>query len=291
MTWLLRELRLLPIVLVAMTSLFALKMLGLVTSGSYVLGNHGEARAEENEGRTWRPYFLADRLTDRIEVTGAVPAKAQEKDAKVEAKPADKDAKPATKTAEKDAPAKPDDPKAAEAKAAEAKLKAAGEARVLAAEGRQLSPAERAIIERLQERRQELDQRAREMDIREQLIAMAEKRLDERLLELKDAEARINAAMNKRDEAEAAKFKGVVVMYENMKAKEAARIFDRLDMKVLIDVASQINPRRMSDILAQMSAEAAERLTIELASRARTPEKASTAPNDLPKIEGRPNGT
>ena len=290
MTWLLRELRLLPIVLVAMTSLFALKMLGLVTSGSYVLGNPGELRAEESLQEKARPYFAADRLA-RPDITGAVPAKAQEKDPKAEAKPADKDAKPATKTADKDAPAKPDDPKAAEAKAAEAKLKAAGEARVLAAEGRQLSPAERAIIERLQERRQELDQRAREMDIREQLIATAEKRLDERLLELKDAEARINAAMNKRDEAEAAKFKGVVVMYENMKAKEAARIFDRLDMKVLIDVASQINPRRMSDILAQMSAEAAERLTIELASRARTPEKASTAPNDLPKIEGRPNGT
>ena len=56
-------------------------------------------------------------------------------------------------------------------------------------------------------------------------------------------------------------------MYETMKPKEAAKIFDRLDMKVLVDVASQINPRRMSEIMAQMSTEAAEKLTVEFASR------------------------
>ena len=69
-------------------------------------------------------------------------------------------------------------------------------------------------------------------------------------------------------------------------AKDAAKIFDRLDMRVLIEVASQINPRRMSDIMAQMQPEAAERLTIELAARA----KESGTGNDLPKIEGRQAG-
>jgi len=53
---------------------------------------------------------------------------------------------------------------------------------------------------------------------------------------------------------------------------------------VLVEVATQLNPRRMSDIMAQMAPEAAERLTIELASRAK--DKGPTS--DLPKIEGRP---
>jgi flagellar motility protein MotE (MotC chaperone) len=75
-------------------------------------------------------------------------------------------------------------------------------------------------------------------------------------------------------------------MYDNMKAKDAAKIFDRLDMRVLIEVASQINPRRMSDIMAQMTTEAAERLTIELANRAK--EKGSAT--ELPKIEGQRAG-
>jgi flagellar motility protein MotE (MotC chaperone) len=79
-------------------------------------------------------------------------------------------------------------------------------------------------------------------------------------------------------------------MYENMKAKDAARIFDRLDMRVLIEVATQMNPRRLSDVLAAMSSESAEKLTIELASRAGAqPPKDQIG--DLPKIEGRPSGS
>ena len=79
-------------------------------------------------------------------------------------------------------------------------------------------------------------------------------------------------------------------MYENMKAKDAAKIFDRLDTHVLLDVSSQINPRRMSDILAQMAPEAAEKLTVELANRSNTgAEKTPVAdPATLPKIEGKP---
>ena len=50
--------------------------------------------------------------------------------------------------------------------------------------------AERAILERLQQRREELDTRARELDIRESLIQGAEKRMDAKLAELKQVEAR-----------------------------------------------------------------------------------------------------
>ena len=146
------------------------------------------------------------------------------------------------------------------------------------------SRAERAILERLQERRMELDARARDLEMRESLLKAAEKRLDGRLLELKDTEARINAAMAQKDEAEAARFKNLVAMYDNMKAKEAAKIFDRLDTKVLLEVATQLNPRRMSDILAQMAPETAERLTVELAARAKDKGQGP----DLPKIEGKP---
>ena len=76
-------------------------------------------------------------------------------------------------------------------------------------------------------------------------------------------------------------------MYENMKPKDAARIFDRLDMKSLWKSRPQINPRKMSEILAQMSPETAERLTVELANRASAKPKAQ--PDQLPKIEGKPS--
>ena len=80
-------------------------------------------------------------------------------------------------------------------------------------------------------------------------------------------------------------FKGIITMYEGMKPKDAAKVFDRLEMGVLIEIASQIAPRKMSDILGLMQPEAAERLTVELARRAGTDKSTSTA--ELPKIEGK----
>jgi flagellar motility protein MotE (MotC chaperone) len=145
--------------------------------------------------------------------------------------------------------------------------------------------SERAILGRLQERRQELDRRARELDIREGLIQEAEKRVETKLNEVKDVQAKIDNATESKKEADTVRLKSIVTMYENMKARDAAKIFDRLEIGVLIEVASHINPRSMSEIMAQMSPDVAERLTVELASRARDSAKGVDA---LPKIEGRP---
>ncbi len=77
-------------------------------------------------------------------------------------------------------------------------------------------------------------------------------------------------------------------MYENMKAKDAAKIFDRLDIKLATEVAKMIQPRRMSDIMAQMTPESAQRLTVELASSSHQDKGKPQRPGagELPKIEG-----
>src|SRR5207237_3177318 len=144
-----------------------------------------------------------------------------------------------------------------------------------------VSASERAVLERLQARRQELESRAREIDIRESLLKAAEKRIESRVEELKAVESRINTATEHKAEADSARFKGIITMYEGMKPKDAAKVFDRLEMPVLIEIASQIAPRKMSDILGLMTTEAAERLTVELARRAGSDKSDSVA--ELPK--------
>jgi flagellar motility protein MotE (MotC chaperone) len=130
----------------------------------------------------------------------------------------------------------------------------------------------------------------RELDIRENLLKATEKRIEARIKELEESFG--GNPQKKKEEAEAAlskNLKSLVVMYENMKAKDAAKIFDRLELGLLAMIANQINPRRMSDILAQMSPEVAERLTVELANKATGSSKGGVA-SGLPKIEGRPDG-
>ena len=151
-----------------------------------------------------------------------------------------------------------------------------------------MTAGERAVLESLQQRRQELDARSREIDVRDSLLKATEKRIEQRLQELKDTEGRLTGAEKKKDEEEAGKFKSLVSMYENMKPKDAAKIFDRLNMQILVEVVNAMNPRKMSDVLGQMSPEVAEKLTVEIANRSGAVGKAAS-PTELPKIEGRPN--
>src|SRR5262249_59410804 len=91
-----------------------------------------------------------------------------------------------------------------------------------------VSESERAILERLQTRRQELEQRAREIEIRESLLKAAEKRIEGRVEEMKATEARISSVNGQKAEQDAARFKGIITMYENMKPKDAAKAVARL---------------------------------------------------------------
>jgi flagellar motility protein MotE (MotC chaperone) len=275
-----RDFRLIPIVLIATACLFALKVLGLVLDGGYMLADADSVHADapmsatqaSMEGapviaapatipaapqptarQSWIPEFF-----NAPDITGAHGSEAAD----------------APKPVEKPKPVEPPP-------------SPGGTVIPIDNTDHPTSPAERAILEHLQTRRQELDARAREIDIRDSLVKEAERRLDARASELKDIEARITAATQKKEEADAARLKGLIVMYENMKPKDAAKVFDRLDLKVLIDLASTMNPRRMSDIMAQMQPENAERLTVELANKGGGVDKALSN-EDLPKIEGKP---
>ena len=284
-----RDFRLIPIVLLATISLFALKVSGLVFDGGYTL-------AERLQGlhKTDMQVTTADSVPDYPKIVVAeTPAKprapasgrswAQEMFNYGET--AGGDVTGSVGSEEK--PSGP--PLKVSAKPPEApKLEVAGTAYPLEA-GKINSPGERAVLERLQDRRQELDTRGRDLEMRENLLKAAEKRLEAKVAELKDVETRVNSAMGSRDKAEADRFKSIVAMYENMKAKDAARIFDRLDLKILVEVSTQMSPRKMSEILALMTSEGAERLTVELANRASANPKAQNS-GQLPKIEGKPSG-
>src|SRR6185437_16175644 len=288
MTRFARDVRLIPIVLFATVSLLALKISGLVFDGGYTLAERmqakykGELRVTSPDSVPDRPRIVFADKQGKGDVAGPRQSWAQEmfkfnqgsandvtgSVGAAEEKPGD----PALKVSDK-----PPDP---------TKLEVAGAAIPLEP-GRIASPGERAVLERLQTRRQELDTRNRELEMRENLLKAAEKRLEAKVSELKNTETRVNTAMGTRDKVGAERFKSIVSMYENMKPKDAARIFDRLDMKILVEVSTQINPRKMSEIMAQMSSDAAERLTVELANRASAQPK-TQSPDQLPKIEGKP---
>jgi flagellar motility protein MotE (MotC chaperone) len=248
-----RDIRVIPVVLVAIFGLVVLKVAGLVLDGGYVF----DYQPSPPKRTSWAQQtlnFPGGLKADPADITGSAHGAPKKEEPP----------KPAAPAAE---PAKPDG------------------VVVFPDQTPRVSESERAILERLQSRRQELEQRAREIEIRESLLKAAENRIEGKVEELKATEGRIGAAAGQRSEQEAARFKGIVTMYEGMKPKDAAKVFDRLEMGVLIEIASQIAPRKMSDILGLMQPEAAERLTVELARRAGGDKSNQAA--ELPKIEGK----
>jgi flagellar motility protein MotE (MotC chaperone) len=259
-----RDIRVIPVVLVAIFGLVVLKIAGLVLDGGYVFDYEPQSNKQSWAQETFN-FPGGNKVKedpklkgDPADITGSVHGepKAEKKEEKKED----------TKLAAGEPP-KPDG------------------VVVFPEQNTQVSASERAILERLQARRQELDARAREIEIRESLLKAAEKRIESKVEDAKASEAKVTAAAGQKAEADAARFKGIITMYESMKPKDAAKVFDRLEMSVLYEIASQIAPRKMSDIMGLMQPEAAERLTVELARRAGSDNSASTA--DLPKIEGK----
>jgi flagellar motility protein MotE (MotC chaperone) len=314
-----REFRLIPVVLLATVSLAALKLLGLLLDGGYILTDldytpperpitvPGKVVAADNKvtmplpGAAWAQQMLdlPDVNLPELnlpEITGSAAADRQA--ARNAARNAAKNAEPTGTSPAGTAPVGPSATGSSATGSSAAAQPAAAppprgekppDGKVIELEAKPApSASERAILERLQERRQELDSRAREIELRENLLKSAEKKYEAHATEMREQEANSPAALAKEKEAEVARLKNLVTMYENMKAKDAARIFDRLEMRILVEVASQINPRRMSDILGQMSSESAERLTVELANRAITSTDRNADAGNLPKIEGVP---
>jgi len=283
-----RDFRLIPIVLVASVCLLALKVSGLVFDGGYTLSERLQSRYSNDIKVTTEnvpPYpkiTIADNKPPALPA-GAAPATKQSWAQEMFNFGGSPDITGSIGSDENsDAPPL----KVANKPPAPPTINAGGTT-ITINQAVPTSPGERAVLERLQQRRQELDARSRDLDMRESLLKAAEKRVEAKVNELKEMEARVKAAMGERDKQEAERFKSLVAMYENMKAKDAARIFDRLDMKILVEVTLQMKPAKMSEVLALMTPEAAEKLTVELASRSAMA-KAPT-PDLLPKIQGKPN--
>ena len=138
--------------------------------------------------------------------------------------------------------------------------------------------SESDVLERLADRRKQLDARERDLDMREKLILAAEKRVEERVVELKTIETRIETMFGKRGEQEEAQLASLVKMYETMKPASAAAIFDTLEQGVLIDVMARMKPVKAAPILAAMKPERAQEVTVELARRFDLPAEDVTAP-------------
>jgi len=120
------------------------------------------------------------------------------------------------------------------------------------------------LLQQLADRRERIEARAEEIELRAGLLGAAEKRIDKKIQEMKALELTIQKLINTHDQQEEAKMQSLVKIYENMKPKDAARIFEELDINTLLSVAERMKERKLAPVMAKMNAQKAKEMTVEL---------------------------
>jgi hypothetical protein len=127
-------------------------------------------------------------------------------------------------------------------------------------------------LQQLSARRQQLEEREQLLDMRAEVNARTESRLDEQIKQLMELKNRIETLMTDLDEAEELKIARLVKIYETMKPKAAAEIFNRLDMTVLLHVVERMKESKSAVVLGKMDPAIAKSVTTELARRKERPD-------------------
>lgn len=120
------------------------------------------------------------------------------------------------------------------------------------------------LLQHFADRRAEIDRRSREVEQREALLTAAERRIDQKIQELEKVRGDIQKLMRQGDERQTAQLDSLVKIYETMKPKEAARIFEELDMPVLLGVVERMKEQKTAPILAAMDPVKAKEVTAAL---------------------------
>lgn len=135
-----------------------------------------------------------------------------------------------------------------------------------------LSQTEVRVLQSLGERRKTLDARAAEIDTKADLLAAAEKRMDERVAELKRLETSVQGLLGQLDAQQTERIQSLVTVYQKMRPKDAAAVFDGLDDDVMLEVASRMKQTNLAEIMGAMRPERARQLTRLLAEQKRPPD-------------------
>jgi flagellar motility protein MotE (MotC chaperone) len=128
-----------------------------------------------------------------------------------------------------------------------------------------LTRSEIEVLQQLAERRQALDARTEELNHRETLLQASEMRIDQKLSQLKELQTTLERLITAYDAQQNEQIKSLIKIYENMKPKDAARIFEELKMNTLLPVADLMKERKLAAILAEMNPARAKDITEELA--------------------------
>ncbi len=141
------------------------------------------------------------------------------------------------------------------------------------------------LLQSLSKRREELERWETNIQIKEAALDATQKRINEKILQIEAMKKQVAALLEKYNAQEDAKIHSLVKIYENMKPSEAARIFDEVEMPILLLVIDAMAEKKAAPILAAMNPKKAKQLTVELANERKINSKITNGAADTTTAE------
>lgn len=262
--------RVLPLLILVATLSFMVRL------GEFYAGIHPGAAMAQEEVKVNPPEFPAASAQKPAEKDAEKPAGASEKPAK-DAAPLPAEAggpqveEKKDSAGKKDAAEKEGDKPKGDALTLGGPPPGGGEWKDSSESDLEYSSVKMELFQDLSERRKALEEKEKQIAAREALLKAGERELDQKFRELTVLKKEIEGLLQQQSDEEQARIKSLVTIYENMKPKEAARVFDTLDMDVLVSIISRMAERKVSPVLAEMNPERARAVTIILAQEKQLP--------------------
>ena len=111
---------------------------------------------------------------------------------------------------------------------------------------------------KLADRKKQLDKREEELNKVSAQIEKQKSEIAEKLAQLEDMRQKISVALQDRIKADDGKVDVLVQMYTNMKASQAAKVFETLDEDLVIEILSRMKKKSAADILNLIKPEKAQ---------------------------------
>lgn len=127
--------------------------------------------------------------------------------------------------------------------------------------GKTFTQSEIAILQELAERREALDLRSKEIDKKAVQLKVTEEEISKKLAQLQNYEKKLRDLMREYTAKEKEKINALVKVYSTMKPKDAARIFNTLDLEITTALVREMKPSTSSAIISQMDAAKAKEIT------------------------------
>ncbi len=121
------------------------------------------------------------------------------------------------------------------------------------------------VLMDLSKRRDDLDKYQQQLTLKESFLKAAEDKIASQTKDLQAMEVKINALMAQLAEKSNMRIKSLAKIYENMKASEAATIFDALEMPLLLEIVRNMKEQKVAPIIAQINPQKAKEISLEFA--------------------------